>query len=39
MGKIMSKKKPWHEKLRKMIEDEIKRLTRPQVVQLELFSF
>lgn len=27
------------EKLRAMIEDEIKRLTRPQVVQLELFSF
>lgn len=27
------------EKLREMIEDEIKRLTRPQVVQLELFSF
>lgn len=25
------------EKLREMIEDEIKRLTRPQVVQLELF--
>lgn len=27
------------EKLRKMIENEIKRLTRPHVVQLELFSF
>lgn len=27
------------EKLREMIEDEIKRLTRPKVVQLELFSF
>ena len=27
------------EKLREMIQDEIKRLTRPQVVQLELFSF
>ena len=26
-------------KLRLMIQDEIKRLTRPQVVQLELFSF
>ena len=27
------------EKLKQLIEDEIKRLTRPQIVQLELFDF